>query len=74
VKHDGNGEDVYSGISSEYKWTKNLMTTKFPNTISSGKILYPYLFSLHLECRTGLRGIVKKAEILGEALVTYRVF
>ena len=38
-------EDVYSEISSEHKLTKNLMITKFPNTISSGKILYRYLFS-----------------------------
>ena len=44
MKHDGNDEDVSSGISSEHKWTKNLMITKFPNTISSGKILYRYHF------------------------------
>ena len=37
-------EDIYSGISSEHRWTKNLMITTFPNTISSGKILYRYLF------------------------------
>jgi hypothetical protein len=37
-------KDVYSGISPEHKCTKNLMITKFPNTISSGKILYRYLF------------------------------
>ncbi len=36
-------EDVDAGISFEHKWTKNLMITKFP-TISSGKILYRYLF------------------------------
>jgi hypothetical protein len=27
-----------------HKWTENLKITKFPNTISSGKILYRYLF------------------------------
>ncbi len=58
VKHGWEREDVYSEISSEHKWTKNLMIIKFPNTISSGKILYRYLFfsysflTGHLSLRT----------------------
>ncbi len=44
VKHGWESEDIYSEISSEHKWTKNLMITKFPNTISSGKIILPLSF------------------------------
>ena len=38
-------KNVYSEVSSsEQKWRKNLMKTKFPNTISSGKF-FPIIFS-----------------------------
>jgi hypothetical protein len=63
VKHGWENEDVYSEISSEHKWTKNLMITKFPNTISSGKILLPLSFLflvLDVQCRCLAPKVQKK--------------
>ncbi len=43
-KHDRKRRYLFKNLLWTWMEQKSLMITKFPNTISSGKIIYPYLF------------------------------